>query len=752
MPARAEEETLQLSLELAWEGYVRTPGWTELQVRLRNEGSNWQGELRITDSLNQVVYHQRLALPAHALKQYRIPLYVDSSQIYVQLALVGDDGRVVRTRQVIHSVGEGASVCAVVAAPDGEALTRNGGCGVAFLLSDVASLPETPMAWDNVDVLFVEGVSTAELTLAQREAMAVWVGLGGRLIASGGASLAQVLAGLPDALRIAEAGSTQVVSSLPLVGASVQRYPVTTLLPAGGATPSLVLQSGTPLVVQKGVGQGQVDVVGFSLAPLVGTDWFKQLLGALTVPRPHLPTLGLSPSQLAPPVSNLTEIPSSSITTLVYGMFILPVYVLLMGPGTLFLVRRLKRPVLAWLLFPFWLVLTLLGQAVMLRGGFARTFPLVNDVGIVVAPAGNMPARAIQGTAIYAPRRRVLKWYSDGFPRPLRGAYREEVGWYSEGDPFAADVFFGTADEHGQAEMRVPHPLGVLTWGTEGLYTPPRIQVTWEIRERDQIPQVMGTLQSEVTLHHSVLLFNSQMHAITLARTITGGIPVSITRPISKVSQLGWELWDQTSLCVNMLAFYQGNLGMGLMGSGHARATMEGNQCFLMGTAEIAPFPTSGLGGTYHAHSCIVYAVPCPKLARGTGEFRVLMLPASGEPEQDWINPDGVVSVSSEMTLDYVLPPWLEVGEVLTVTLIFQPTPWGYLGSKSSSWLALRTIAFWDYEREMWREQEIPRTREPLLLPASETPRYFSPEGVMRVRLIPDGNTELLIHLVAYVR
>ena len=68
------------------------------------------------------------------------------------------------------------------------------------------------MAYASVDHLLLAGLGWEALSEGQREAIRQWVGLGGHLVFTGGASAARTLGQMPRALRPASVLSTRGVA------------------------------------------------------------------------------------------------------------------------------------------------------------------------------------------------------------------------------------------------------------------------------------------------------------------------------------------------------------------------------------------------------------------------------------------------------------------------------------------------------------------------------------------------------------
>ncbi|MGC9358013.1 MAG: hypothetical protein ACP5GX_09105, partial [Anaerolineae bacterium] len=418
--ATAQKDGPTLEVTPVWESHARTEVWTELRVVLTNESNDWEGEIHVTHEAQPLTYRLELSLPAQSRKQYRLPLLVSTSAFRrLKVTLIQEENAIAEQEIVIHSLPEEGRVCAF--AYGGGLITGESyaSCEAVILIQSPDTLPESPMAWDTIDLLLLNGLSTADLTPAQGEALLAWVAAGGHLVVGGGPALPQALSGLPDTLQIATPG------------ALVDETNTLNLEPAPGAHPILQGAEDT-LAVSAPVGRGQVDIVGWDLSNEDRRSWLEMLWMDDPVPALALPLIGASPTKTQIPSYSLASMPTSRLPGLWQWVVFIPIYVLLAGPATLIIVRRLERPMLAWALLPLWIVVGIVVLGAWLGGTFADTFPLVHEVALLSSPGPGLPARVVQGTAAFAPRARTLTWRTTADPRPLYVGQTPTSGFYRE--------------------------------------------------------------------------------------------------------------------------------------------------------------------------------------------------------------------------------------------------------------------------------------------------------------------------------
>ncbi|MEA3396798.1 MAG: hypothetical protein U9R05_04995, partial [Chloroflexota bacterium] len=702
----------------AWGGLIRMPGWMEAQVTLTNEGSAWEGALQISDPANEVDYRLPLLLPAHSRKQYRLPLFV-SGRGALRIALV-QEGQDEHQKMLRHIPVENTErVCVIVDASGVLPLGASEGCAHFFLLQEVEGLPETPMAWDAVDVLLVNGTSTAALTAAQRDALLAWVGAGGHLIVGGGAALPQALAGLPETLQIA---------SLSAPGAS-------TLRPAPGAEITSRSLQGA-VVVGKELGVGRVEVVGWDLANSQYLLRFTSLWAGDAIPAVSLLSSGGALASAAPNHNTLLEVPTSLMPKLWPWLIVFPLYVLLMGPGTWLIVKRRRRPLLVWVLIPLWIALATMGLSLWLGGAFAHTFPMVNEIALVSVPAPGLPARVVQSTAFFAPRAGALHWEMEGAPRPLLGRFDFDMGYYSEGQSFPADVLW---TETG-ARVDTEHPLGPLTWGTEGLTTAPEItaDLAWASgwNGGGGHPLIQGTLRSSVPLQYLNLLLEGGDYRIALTDTVLANVQLEITQPVT-VEQTHSLTYNELCGVRSHDYYYPYYVTPPSIHSHPEEQDARAHRCYLTAITTGVPFSHEKLRGTWMGETCWLVAVPCPTFY--SGSVHISSENFSVSAENGWADEDGYVYVSApDTTVDYTLPSFLAPWKVNRLTLEMQQADYDYMSPGSAAPLhTILTLDLWDWEGRDWVAYSLPQDGKTLVLEGEEAQRFVSLTEGVSLRLTP---------------
>lgn len=701
-----------MEISLAWDGYIRHSWWTEARVTLRNEGADWRGDLAIRDTPNQVTYRQTVELPAHSYKQYRLPLFVADGNTPV--FTLEDQEK----RASIRGLDETQRV--VVMADTREPLARAqlSPADTLIWLPTLDSLPETPMAWDVADVLLLNGISTADLTAAQQEALLAWVGAGGHLIVGGGAALQQTLAHLPDALRIAAPGSARQFTQIPLAGATLFTMTAAVLTPNAGAT-ALATVEGNVIAARKGVGKGTVDIIGWDMTQAGSAVWLTGLWAADPIPAVSALTGNQALSSAGPNIYALLEMPFSTLPKFWPWLLLFPLYIFLMGPGTLLLVRRLKKPILAWAFIPAWIFGAVIILALGLSSVFSQMFPLIHEIAIIAVPDAALPARVVQGTAIYAPRVQRLTWNADGAPRPHLGSYRFNT-WNNTGDPFPIEARY----TDGSTILHTRNPLGIITWGAEGLYDSPAIATNLNITTQDSALYFTGELWSEATLREVSLVMGNAAYGITLTETLPQETAVTVSRPVTAtftVYNYASNLCGQSNESYTPYAIYPGMT--------MSTNIPETTACYLTGFIDGVPFPANAVGGTHVQESCMIYTIPCP--TQPSGRLAVTLDAAMDKIENGWIDAQSNIlyAYAQGVTLNYALPVYLRIQDVETLTVTLLPAP---EAGATDPLTVITQVSLWNWEKQMWMDYP---PAEQIVLTGVTAQQAFAVSDGVRVRL-----------------
>jgi hypothetical protein len=433
---------VKLAAMIGLDGYCKDDRWIPLNVIVENSGPDVNAQIQVIDRTGNNLKpftSAELSLPGTSRKELFMSLYPQNFYQGLRVRVVADGQTLAETDLTVSCLGVTDTLIGLVTdAPVsydalGAIKPLSGVSNVARL--NLANLPDQATGWAGLDALVISGVDTNTLSSAQRQAMELWVADGGKLFVVGGAQWQAVAAGLGELLPISLNG-TQKVSNLDALG---QYFKVATpgagetTLAIGTLQPKssvLVEQAGTPLLVEKIVGFGQVFFFAADpgLQPLSQWDGMR-VVYETTLTRKSFnvwdttwDTNTANQALAVLPVSGMPSIPASCIWMLAY--------LLVIGPANYFFLRRIKRMELAWVTIPaLVIVFTLITYGI---GASTRGLrPIVNRLGISFSWDGVSQSQVRGLVGVYSPGRAkynfdikspfvVAPLDSDGLPGTLQ--------------------------------------------------------------------------------------------------------------------------------------------------------------------------------------------------------------------------------------------------------------------------------------------------------------------------------------------
>ncbi len=434
--ALAEEPvTISTKVEVGFDGKARTGFWIPVTVDLENQGPDFEGEVQVSlpsagvpqpGQTYQGRYVAEAILPHGSHK--RVTVYVPylSAIPRLEVDLVSRGKTVDSIEPTVGIIGERDLLVGIVGqrASAWNLLTtlelpvQGNRAEVAYLTA--AGFPDRPEVLEAFDAIVLGDVRVESLSPASLEALEGWVAGGGTLVASGGANGKSNLKGLPGALLpVAPGDAVKLgsVSALERMGSenlSASLLPVITQ--SHDVSGRVLAQEGDmPLAVLGQFGNGRVLFLAFDpvAQPLAGWGGMPRVWKELLYQ--SLPPSILSGSQarqagpftpstqwlynLSSAVSNLPalEFPSANLLVgLIVG------YILLVGPVSYLVLRRLRRPSLAWATIPV-LVLLFSSGAYFLAFQSKGNDIQVSAATIVEKTSGTDWARVRQVVGVFAP-------------------------------------------------------------------------------------------------------------------------------------------------------------------------------------------------------------------------------------------------------------------------------------------------------------------------------------------------------------
>ena len=435
--------TPALAAEAGFNGYAKVDTWLPVRVALSSVVAV-EGEVVI---VSEEATGMRYATPVALTPGVRrdLTLYAPPGSNAVRVDFVSM-GRVLASAQpALRLLSRQDRVVVVLGdPPDGfNFLTAlptpfDGRSYVAHITLD--QLPDRSAALASIDAVVLSNADTAAFSGAQHAALRAWLVDGGHLIINGGPGAALTLAGLAD-VAPARASSALIATALdglldfarpdalsPLADADRGDLlaQATVLSPAAPDAQTLAASRDTPLMMRRELGRGLVDQLAFDATLAPARDWAGRtaVFGSILGGRVDLPNaLGAIRRDARrdtrddyPALVAARALPGAALPAFWVVAGFLVLYVLCLGPLNFMVLRRLRRPELAWISIPVLVTaFTVLGLATGFR--LRGNEPQIHRLSVVLGDArldetgraaGRAGAAAHSVVGVYAPRRMTL--------------------------------------------------------------------------------------------------------------------------------------------------------------------------------------------------------------------------------------------------------------------------------------------------------------------------------------------------------
>src|SRR5215212_1703797 len=270
----------QMTVRAGFDGLGKVGGWLPIEVEVRNDGPDIDGEIQIvvsdtsgnrsgTYTRAPAVYTAPAILPRRSHKRIMLEAELRAAGQKMQARLVEGDNVVSEQDVQLTRVAAGDLLCGV--------LSRSGPA-FDFLATlelppplrrarishiEVEDLPTRPQVLASLDCIIFDNIATSMMLDSQRDALTAWVYGGGLLVAIGGPTWQKTFSALPPDLLPVKANGLSSLESLDSL-ADLGGEPITDTGPwlvsqAALADGNLVAdQDGVPLIAAARRGSGTV--------------------------------------------------------------------------------------------------------------------------------------------------------------------------------------------------------------------------------------------------------------------------------------------------------------------------------------------------------------------------------------------------------------------------------------------------------------------------------------------------------------
>jgi hypothetical protein len=414
---------LPLDVRVGYEGAYRIGEWFPVSISIGNDGPDLRGVLEwsFTGQADEQVFRQVIDLPRGSRKRVTLEVFARDFVRTGQLRLLDGENPLVSRDVSLDAADAGVFLAGVISSDPAMLNSLNSLQITGFSSTQVRhigadELPEHAALLRGLNALFLHDTDSAALSPAQRDALGLWVSLGGQLFVSGGVGGQKAAAGLADLLPVQVGGAlTQGdLSALAgFTGTSALPNPAAALSPAQPRAEAEQFPPGSGLLFRWRYGSGLVTFSAFDFASLrgwasEGALWNKLLVQQAILSPGYITRL----SQTSLLERGVLRLPSLELPSTGVVLVFLLLYVLVIGPINYLALRRLRRLEWAWLSIPLVVLLFSCGLYAVgagLRGGQSQ----LSQAAIVQGVEGQPHAFATGFTALFSPRRAS---YTVGFP------------------------------------------------------------------------------------------------------------------------------------------------------------------------------------------------------------------------------------------------------------------------------------------------------------------------------------------------
>jgi hypothetical protein len=490
MPAHAAS-AVEIEARALLGGRYEAGGWAAVSVTLVNGGAPTEGWLEGDTDAGAV--RRFVEMPAGSRKNVTLYLQPSGFQRQIEVRYEEPNGTV-RTVVDVEVLQQVADHIAIVG--DGSGALRAQLAGALYagapepIALGAADIPDRPEALAGLATI-VWAADSAGLVETQRRALERWVAEGGRLIVVGGPDWQARTAAFVDVLPIDGLGAVDGVSQAALAAWSgSDDPPIAASTVATGPLRSdarglVAADDGSHLLSMRSVGAGCVLLLG----PDAANDAFRGWDGAATFWARMLPSNAMFEAAFGGGLPNrdqvagsmeqaLNTLPSLDVPPAELLLVVIVGYILLIGPVSYLVLRRMDRRELAWVTAPI-LVLAFSAASYGIGLSLKGTQSIVNQIAIVRSTTAGIAATVETYAGVFSPTRATfdLVIEADALVGRLRGPVARDgttaaaTGLAAEqGDPARLRQLAVTAGgyEHVRADGVVEHESMLsVAWSLE---------------------------------------------------------------------------------------------------------------------------------------------------------------------------------------------------------------------------------------------------------------------------------------------
>ena len=472
-------------------GRFESNGWIAVAATLSNGGSPVTGYLATEGEDGTVRRFVELPAGAHKL----VTLYLRPAPFVRTIALrfESSDGESLATASAEARVLERSGGHVAIVGDGGgnlrpQLIARGSGFPEPIPLAP-ADLPERPEPLRGIETI-IWAADSGSLTEAQQRSLERWVAAGGQLVVLGGPdwqARVEAFGSLLPLERLASVDGSSAATLAAWAGAGEPdgSDPLTVAVGdlRAGAVSLVRDPAGEPMFAAITRGAGRVSFVGIDLA----TEPFRNWAGAAALWARLIPddriseqwgVIGPGDEEVANAMNQaLANIPALAVPSAALLLAVIAGYIVLIGPLSYLVLRRLDRRELAWIVAPV-LVLVFSGVSYAIGAAMKGSQIIVNQIAIVRSATDGTAASVSTYAGVFSPTRAT-------YDLTVRGDALLSALAANNIDPtFGGEAPDYTTEQGDPAHLR---GLAVSVFGLQAVraetvipYTP-SLRVTWSV-------------------------------------------------------------------------------------------------------------------------------------------------------------------------------------------------------------------------------------------------------------------------------
>ena len=519
------QSTITVTAQAGLGGFCKTGNWLPVRVTVNNTGADVNA--RVQSSFKNsgggtTIEGMDVSLPSTSRKEFFLYIRPESFLRTFSVSVTEGNKVLATTNLNINCLSDPTTLFGVITDSPSTFSVLNsirpltGAAKTAQLKID--DLPDHASGWGMLDALIISNADSGTLTVRQKQALELWIANGGKLFVTGGLEWQTTTAGISDLLPLQINGTKNITSLSALSDYTIGSTALEagTLLASGkvlAGSNVLVQQNGTPLLVEKPVGFGKVYFFAAdpSLKPLSDWDGFENFylhLIGFKSPKP-LWASGRWDAYYAD--TALSTLPELSLPSFIYVCCWLGLYIAVIGPLNYFILRRIKRPELAWVTIPV-LVIVFTSLAYFSGYLYRGTRPILNRIMLAQTWEGVDQSQVTGMVGLYSPTRTTYDLKS--------------------GDDFLLMPYLGTSPslQGGNDWLAVKNDAG---------YTVPDVRVEIGGMQSISAEGSLPTLQTLTVQHDLVVNLSNRLPKLSGKITNTSSYTL---RDATLVTPSGWTL------------------------------------------------------------------------------------------------------------------------------------------------------------------------------------------------------------------